>query len=103
MTDGNTLTVPAEMQAAARIRLARIAAGLSRKEAARALGLSLRTYDRVEAGERELTLGEAGRLAQLTGQDHAFFFGASLDEEGDGAGVLPPALPSVNNDSEPRD
>lgn len=50
----------------------RIAAGKSRAEAARALGVKQSTYWRKEKGKRRLTVDEAAILAQL--------FGVSVEE-----------------------
>ena len=82
------------MTVGARVRLARLAAGLSSKEIARRLEVSLKTYERIERGERDLRVRELHRLAAITGQDLAFF-GASLDEE---ERVLPHPLPVVNEE-----
>ena len=57
------------------------------------MGISLTTYQRIEAGARQPRRLELIAFAQITGQDLAFF-GASLDEE---ERVLPHPLPAVND------
>lgn len=89
MADGTTLQVPAEAGLGDRVRLARVAARKSQRETANALGLSVRVYARIEAGERDLWMSEAHLLSEFTGQDLALF-GTPLD---DGRRSLPGPLP----------
>lgn len=79
----DSLLVPEETGVGNRVRLARMAAQLSRKEVARRLGLSMRTFDRIESGQRDLTPREAYTLAAITGQD-VTFFGLASQGAGDG-------------------
>jgi transcriptional regulator with XRE-family HTH domain len=69
-----------------------MAAGLEPEEMAEALGVSLRTYQRIEAGVRAPSPGELVIIAETTRQERSFF-GTSWDE---GERVLPPPLPPVN-------
>lgn len=82
MANVHTLTVSPETSIGDRLRLARIAAGLTQEEAARAIGLSPRTWTRLELEGREPRLGELIAIAQITGQDLEFFFGASSLQDG---------------------
>jgi transcriptional regulator with XRE-family HTH domain len=88
-----TLVVRAEAEEHERIRLARLAAGNEPEEMAEALGVSLRTYQRIEAGVRAPSRLELQAIAERTGQELSFF-GAS---GGEGEAVLPPPLPRVND------
>ena len=97
MTSCNALAVPEQTGIARRIYLARIAAGLEPDEVARAIGVSLSTYQKTEAGARPPRRGELIAIAHVTGQDLAFF-GASLEEER--AAILPRPLPLVNPEEE---
>lgn len=85
------LRVPEELTVGERVRLARVASGLTPKEMARQLEVSLATYQRIERGTRELRLSELNALAAFTGQDVSFF-GASPFA---GESTLPPPLPVV--------
>jgi hypothetical protein len=57
------------------------------------LGVSLRTWQRLEDGSRPPRPGELLLIAQRTNQDLSFF-GASSDPEE--PRILPPPLPLVN-------
>jgi transcriptional regulator with XRE-family HTH domain len=59
------------------IRLARLAAGLTRPEVAQRAGLSTRTYERIEDGSREPLDDELVAIAQITGQELELFRNAS--------------------------
>jgi transcriptional regulator with XRE-family HTH domain len=93
------LAVPAATSLAARLRLARKAAGLDIDEAARRIGVSVSTWTKTEAGARLPRRGELIAFAQVTGQDLGFF-GASLDEDTPTLPLLPGA---VKADNEPRE
>lgn len=93
--------VPEGLTAGERIRRARLASGRSRKATARAIGVSLRTYDRIEADERELRASEVSALAAFTGQDEEFFLGTT--SSGDGAGTLPHPLADSKPDNGDED
>jgi transcriptional regulator with XRE-family HTH domain len=88
-----TLVVPGDSSLAERLRLARVAARLSPEEMAAALGVSLRTWQRLEDGTREPRPGELLLIAERTNQDLSFF-GASPDPEE--APILPRPVPLVN-------
>ncbi len=95
MSVEHTLVVSEATTVGDRFRVARIAAGLTPNEAARLLGVSQRTYERIESDVREPRRGEIVAFAQITGQDVAFFGGgSSVDCE---ARVLPDPLPGVND------
>lgn len=64
---------------ARRIRAARALSGKDVSELAHRVGISKRTWWRLEAGDREPTALELERIAEATSQPIAFFFGASLD------------------------
>lgn len=91
-----TLAVSAETALRDRLRLARIAAGLEQKDLAQAIGIGLRTYERIESGARPLRRGELIAIAQVTGQEVSFF-GASPDA--DGAEVLTGGASPVNDEA----
>jgi transcriptional regulator with XRE-family HTH domain len=86
----HTLVVSESTGVGERVRLARIAAGLSPEDLARSLEISRRTYERTEEGRRKPSRGELVIIAHRTGQDLSFF-GASLE---DGPGTLPHPLPA---------
>jgi len=90
---GHALVLPAETDVGDRVRLARVALGWSRKEMAVRLGLSIRTYDRIEEGARELRVSELNALVAVTGQDAAFFGASQVADRA----VLPPPLPAVKD------
>lgn len=75
-----------------RLRTARAASGFSQKEMARALGVSLKTYERIERGERDLRISELHALATATGQDPEFFGVTSLDAAAPTLPLLPGAV-----------
>jgi transcriptional regulator with XRE-family HTH domain len=77
---GHALIVGQQVGFAGRLRLARIAAGLDVDDIARAIGVSKRTYQRLEDGSRQVRPLELTAIAQLTGQD-VEFFGASPDRQ----------------------
>jgi len=91
MERGQTLHVADDVTVAHRVRLVRMAVGMSRREMAQAIGVSRRTYERVETGARDLRVSEAYALAAVTGQD-VVFFGASFSEV---AASGPHPLPGV--------
>lgn len=76
---GHALVFRREVGTGRRIRTARVAAGLRPTQMASALGISRRTYDRLEDGSRHPRAGELAKIAELTGQD-VEVFGASSDE-----------------------
>jgi transcriptional regulator with XRE-family HTH domain len=65
-------------------------------ELAREVGVSKRTYWRLEAGERVPDVLELERIASATGQPVEFFLGASSDER---RRTLPSPLPLVKGAS----
>jgi transcriptional regulator with XRE-family HTH domain len=71
---------------AARARAARAYAGHEQKEVAEALGISVQTYKRIEAGQRDLTDEEAQRLAAKCTVPAAFMQ-SGFDRLFDGADV----------------
>lgn len=86
MQDGSALVVPPSTSPSERIRLARLVSKRSVSDMATALGMSKGTYERVESGSRPARRGELIAIAQITGQDLAFFGASSVEEED---GVLP--------------
>jgi transcriptional regulator with XRE-family HTH domain len=79
MANGTTLRVRSDIRLNELIRLARLAAGFERKELAQRLGLSKRTYERIEDGSRQPRAGEVVAIAQITGQDVELFGDPSFD------------------------
>lgn len=69
--------VPSEMSIGGRLELARVAARKSALDMARAVELSVRSYKRTVDGTRIARRAELLAWAELTGQDVAFFEGAS--------------------------
>lgn len=76
---GRTLTIAAGTSLGDRIRIARVVAGRSMEEMASVLGVSARTYQRIETGERPVRRIELVAIAEVTGQEFDLFGGASLD------------------------
>jgi transcriptional regulator with XRE-family HTH domain len=91
-TQTATIRLPQGVTTGDRLRIARAAVGLSGKEMARALGVSLKTYERIERGERELRLSELHALAAATGQDPEFFGATSLEDPAPSLPLLPGAV-----------
>lgn len=67
------LHLPAGAHASDRFRIARVTAQLTPPEVAVLLGISLKTYQRIENGSRQPDAAEVRRMAALTGQALAFF------------------------------
>jgi transcriptional regulator with XRE-family HTH domain len=88
-----TIRFPDQVTMGDRLRIARAASGLSRKEMAQALGVSLKTYERLERGERELRVSELHALVAATGQEPQFF-GLTSSEESPTIPLLPGAVKS---------
>lgn len=83
---------------ARRLRAARALSGKEVADLAPEVGVSKRTYWRLENGDREPTALELERIAKATGQSIGFFLGAtSSDGE---PRSLPPPLPLDNLDDE---
>lgn len=80
MADTNQLVVDITTALHHRVRLARIAAGRSRAELAEEVGVSKRTYERIETGSRSPRRAELDAIAQATGQDVSFFRASSGNE-----------------------
>ena len=59
-----------------KLRGLRVENGLTQEELAEIIGLSLSTYQRIESGERKITLSEAYQISQLFGKkiDDIFLF-----------------------------
>jgi transcriptional regulator with XRE-family HTH domain len=85
-----------------RVQVARTLGGRTAKDTARALGVSLKTYQRIEQNQRDLRLPELHLLAEYTGQSEEFFLGASAvdDVESPTLPLLPGAVKN-GNDEEP--
>jgi transcriptional regulator with XRE-family HTH domain len=62
-----------ELATGRRMKVARVASDLDPEAVAAALGISRRTYDRIEAGERPATRAELIVFSNLTSQDPSFF------------------------------
>ena len=98
MATRSALVVPEELSAHRRVRLARHASGLTPKAIADALGISKRSYERSEAGDRRFTRAELLVVAQLTAQDPSLF-GVTSDAAEEGA-MLSDLQPRVNGEDE---
>jgi transcriptional regulator with XRE-family HTH domain len=84
---------------ARRVRAARALSGKEVAELAAEVGVSKRTYWRLEKGDREPTALELERIAEATGQSLDFFFGASSLSPAEAPNL--PLLPgAVNPDQE---
>lgn len=95
VSNGADLVVPVEMVVGERVRLARLAAGMTRQNLAEAIGVSHSTLQRIEDGSREPRRGELVAIAHFTRQELLFFDASLAADEG---GVLPPPLPHFNED-----
>jgi len=73
------------VQTAERMKLARKLAGMSQEDAARALGVAVKTYARWEKVETQGFLGELSRVAEVFGTTADELLGI---EDGDMAGQL---------------
>lgn len=87
-----SLEVSEELAIGQRMKLARVAADLDPDAVAAAFGISRRTYDRIEAGERSPKRAELVVFAQLTDQDTSFFGISSFE----GESILSDIEPHVN-------
>lgn len=100
MSDGQSLVIAEDTEVSRRVALARVAAGLTQEDLARALGVSLATIGRIEQGVRAPRRVQLLALAQITGQDVTFFGLASSAAKGDG--TVSPVAPRVNPDETDR-
>jgi hypothetical protein len=91
-THRHTLFLDAEADLGLRLELARVAALCEPEEMAKAVGISVRSYQRTIAGTRPARPGELIVWAQLTGQDLEFFRSAS---SGEGAPIVSQSDPPV--------
>jgi transcriptional regulator with XRE-family HTH domain len=80
------------------MKVARVASDLDPEAVAAALGISRRTYDRVEAGDRPATRAELIVFSQLTNQDPSFF-GVTSSSAAERA-ILSDLKPRVNGGGE---
>jgi transcriptional regulator with XRE-family HTH domain len=90
------LAVPVATPVADLVRFCRVVSGLSRHEMARKIGVSKRTYDRIEDGSRPPRRGELLAIAQVSDQDPELIFGASLDAAAESLTL--PLLPGAVKD-----
>lgn len=77
---------------ARRLKAARILSGKDVPELAAEIGVSKRTYWRMERGDRLPDALELERVAAATGQPIDFFFGTSGDDETPTLPLLPGAV-----------
>jgi transcriptional regulator with XRE-family HTH domain len=89
------LVISEELPLRKRIRLARMASQRDPEAVAAALGISKRSYERGEAGERRFTRAELLVLAQVTGQDPSLF--GVTSEVGAGSAMLSDLQARVNS------
>lgn len=100
MAHGTTLRVRGDIRLNELIRLARLAAGFPRKEIAQRLGLSPRTYERIEDGSRQPRAGELLAIEQITGQGVGFFENASFNGAAED-GTLSPSPEEIKGAFDP--
>jgi transcriptional regulator with XRE-family HTH domain len=95
-----SLSLPEGLAVGDRIRMARLAIGMRPTEMARALGMSLKTYQRLERGEREPRLSEIHLLVEITGQTVGYFYGTTSPAEPVSATISDPDAAVNKEDNE---